>query len=114
MLIPTRALRRLYWLYKVARNFESFTTCSPNNGGKASFLVPTGWRQALMVELPQRIDMPETPPKPPLPFAVVLQRIRTKQLVIILRRTSTSYEWLLGVPPIMLHCMLYTRSAHPC
>jgi hypothetical protein len=90
-------MRRFYWLYSVVRNFEKFASCSPSNGGKARFLVPRGWERPLQVNLPVGALGTAGVSALPLPFATVLQRISTKQLVVVVRGTLTSGEWLIGV-----------------
>jgi hypothetical protein len=99
----------------VTRNFESYTVCSPDNGGKASFMVPTGWRRTLTVDLPQGVDKTTGAPKPPLPFATILQRIDTKQLVVIVRGTLTTPEWLIGMCESPRSNQLHQRALmHTC
>lgn len=82
------------WHYRVIRNLEIYTTCSPSNGGNSAFLVPTGWRLLSMLSLPQ--SMAKRAPRntsKPLPFVAVLHRKATRELVIAIRGTLTAFEW---------------------
>lgn len=79
----------LNWLYRVVNNLSAFSQCSPENGGAASFLVPSGWSLVSLIKLSQ--GRRATPAA--LPFATVLASAATGQVVVGLRGTNTQSEW---------------------
>eukprot|EP00878_Enallax_costatus_P042550 GHUV01049946.1.p1 GENE.GHUV01049946.1~~GHUV01049946.1.p1 ORF type:complete len:320 (+),score=33.21 GHUV01049946.1:1365-2324(+) len=75
--------------YRVLRNLEAYSICSPPNGGNASMLIPNGWKLPKVANLAQGF----TGAPKSLPFAAVMLNKRTKQLVVLFRGTQTGFEW---------------------
>lgn len=85
--IATNEGATYHWLYRNAHNLARYASCSPENGGNASYLVPSGWQLEKMINLPQGNSSLS------IPFAVVLTRSSPAQTVIIVRGTMNTYEW---------------------
>jgi hypothetical protein len=84
------------WLFRVVSNLAAYTTCSPDNGGQASFLVPAGWTLAKMVKLPQGAGgagAASGGAVKELPFAAVLSNAAAKHVAVAIRGTQTKAEW---------------------
>lgn len=76
-----------YWLLRMIYNLNSYSVCQLTNPS-LNYLAPPGWSVVKIIPLSQGSFTPST-----LPFSAILLNKTTRQLVILIRGTTSAYEW---------------------
>lgn len=74
-----------YWLFRNIMNLYQYTHCYFTNSSNPHFEPPAGWETLDMLNLQQKTGN--------WPFTAIIMNPTTKEMAVIIRGTTTGYEW---------------------
>jgi hypothetical protein len=78
-----------YWLYRMSENILAYSRCSEELSLEEGLVLPPGWEAEVIANLTQAGGK-----LPSLPVVFLLRNPDTNQLVILVRSTMSSSEWV--------------------